>query len=100
LNSLGHSARTLLVYDRFPAGYLLSNLKPRTFSTWIFWPQDEAFRTKLLRRVFASAEAPPDAILQIGPRLAWVDVQVQRLNYHVHRDRPEFDYVLLLRERP
>ena len=100
LNSLGDSARTIFICGQFPAGYLLSPLKPRTFSTWVFWPEDAVFRAQLLRRVFAAAEAPPDVILQVGPRPAWVDVEVQRLKYRVHRDRREFDYVLLLRERP
>ena len=99
LNSLGNSAQTLFIYDRFPAGYLLSHLKPRTFSTWIFWPADPAVETDLLRRVFASAEASPDVLLQIGPSLPWIDVEVRRLKYRVHVERPEFGYVILLRER-
>ena len=99
LNSLGADTRTLFIYDRFPAGYLLSPLKPRTFSTWVFWPDDPAVGARLLGRVFAAAEAPPDAILQIGPRPAWVDAEVRRRKYRVHLERPEFDYVLLLRER-
>jgi hypothetical protein len=99
LNALGDSAQTIFVYDRFPAGYLLSHLKPRTFSTWIFWPADPAMKNNLLRRVFASVEAPPDVLLQIGPSLPWIDVEVRRLKYRVHVERPEFGYVILLRER-
>jgi hypothetical protein len=94
--SLEKSGGTLLVYDDFPAGFLLSTLRPRTFSTWIFWPADSAMRARLMDRIFASA--PPEVVLQIGTRPRWVDEAFERQGYRVHLVRPEHDYRLLLRK--
>lgn len=98
LNSINR-AQTLFINGEMPGGYLLSPLRPRTFATWTLWPANEALRSKLFRRLFASAEAPPDAILQIGPIPAWMVDEVRRLKYAIHLERPELGYVLLLRER-
>lgn len=98
LNSLGSRARSLFVYDRFPAAHLLSPLKPRTFSTWIFWPHDPAVAKQLLKRVFAGPAPPPDVVLQIDPQSTLVAAEVERLGYRAHITRPEFGYAILLRE--
>ena len=97
-STLGTTTRTLCVYDDFPAGYLLSTLRPKTFSTWIFWPADPAIRARLMDRLFASA--PPDVVLQIGKRPHWVDEAFETRGYQVYIVRPEHDYRLLLRKPP
>ena len=95
-STLETATNTLCVYDDFPAGYLLSTLRPKTFSTWIFWPADPAIRARLMDRLFASA--PPAVVLQIGRRPRWVDEAFEARGYQVYIVRPEHDYRLLLRK--
>ncbi len=91
-------ARTVFSYDDFPAGYLLSPLRPRTFSTWIFWPHDPAVGQKLLARVFDAAN-PPDVVLRTMPPLTYaVDYEMKRLNYKMHLMRTDLRYAVFVRD--
>lgn len=91
-------ARTVFSYDDFPAGYLLSPLRPRTFSAWIFWPRDPAVGKKLLARVFDPA-SPPDVVLRTMPPLTYaVDYEMKRLNYKMHLMRPDLTYAVFVRD--
>jgi hypothetical protein len=98
LRSLEGTARTLFVYDNYPAGYLLSNLRPRTFSTWIFWPPHPVEANRLTRRVFGADEPPPDIVLQVQPGSPRLDAELQRLGYRVQIARREFGYVIFQRD--
>jgi hypothetical protein len=99
LNGLGGGARTLFVYDDYPAAYLLSPLRPRTFSTWVFWPHDPGLAAQLAGRVFAAGEPPPDIVLQVHPASPRLDAESQRRDYRIEIARPELGYVILRRDR-
>jgi hypothetical protein len=62
-------ARTVIFFDYFPAGYLMSDLKPRTPGLW-FFPNSRTFQgTARLRDVYAKRlqnyDAAPDLVVKM-----------------------------------
>ncbi|MEO7036893.1 MAG: hypothetical protein ABI548_23285 [Polyangiaceae bacterium] len=91
-------AKTLTVFDDFPAGYMSTRLTPRTFATWIIWGFfPTTYGREIAKENFGSPEQLPDILLSIHPNSAGRQYYQPFIRGHYKPlvRRTEFDYVIL-----
>jgi len=63
-------AETIVFYDYFPGGYLMSDLRPRTPTVWLFPSDRGLLGNRSIRRVYArsfsDAETLPDLVVRMS----------------------------------
>jgi hypothetical protein len=97
LKSMQQGAHTLTVFDDFPAGYLSTRLKSRTFTHWIIWGFLPAkYAHEISRETFGTPDKLPDIVLTVHvatkARVYWE--RYMRRHYRPVIRRPQFDYVI------
>jgi hypothetical protein len=98
-------AKTLTVFDDFPAGYMSTRLKPRTFANWIIWGFfPAAYAHAMAKEAFGSPEKLPDILLEVHTTAAgrsyWEKFVRRRFKPIIKH--PELDYMILkkIEKRP
>ncbi len=95
LKRLEPSAKTITVLDNFATGYLSTRLRPRTFTTWVYWIMKPAYTRQVVKETFGNRETAPDLVLAIhvdeGARHYW---QRYLDHYHAVIRRPELHYTI------
>jgi hypothetical protein len=65
LSSLPKAAKSIFIYDSFPAGYLFTNLKPQTFLYYMHpYPLSPGLRPELIR-MLSLEENRPDIVMEM-----------------------------------
>lgn len=84
---------TLFTPDDFPAAYLFSSMRPRTFSVWPFWSGVAAKDEARLRGVLEPAALAPDWVLREGAGGGWIDSELERRGYRAQLERDDLGYI-------
>ena len=94
LKQVASPDRTILFYDYFPAGYLMSEARPRTAALWMFLLPAQTAARHETRSVYARAFDPPRPLPD-------VTVELMKMLVHVERKmrRPPWDPVRVQLQR-
>ena len=99
LKDLAATAESLTIFDDFPAGYMSTRLRPKTWTLWIIWGMLPPYQKQLMEETFGDPAQLPDLVLKIHQEKAsrrWWP-KYERGRYHKVIERKELGYVILQR---